>query len=88
MLRDSEVNQMYSTKIILPNVDTIKKFVALASKFDFPIILSSKNCVVNGRSIMGIFSLDLSKAIKIEFPENCDEEFKKALVNFQENLND
>ncbi len=74
---------MYSTKITLDNVDTIKRFVGLASKYDFPIILSSKNCVVNGRSIMGIFSLDLSKAIKIEFPEDCDENFKKALVEFQ-----
>lgn len=75
---------MYATKINLTNVDTIKKFVALTCKYDFPIILSSKNCVVNGRSIMGIFSLDLSKAIKIEFPEDCDESFKKALAEFQE----
>ncbi len=73
---------MYSTHIRLSDVATIKKFVFLANQYEFPIILYSGHCVVNGRSIMGIFSLDLSKEIVVECPEGCSDDFKRKIEPF------
>ena len=54
---------MYNAKIQLVNVDDVKRFVTAANKYDFEIDLTSGRYTVHGKSIMGIFSLDLSKEI-------------------------
>ncbi len=54
---------MYNAKIQLVNVDDVKRFVTAANKYDFEIDLTSGRYTVDGKSIMGIFSLDLSKEI-------------------------
>ena len=37
---------------------------------------------MNGKSIMGIFSLDLSKPIKLEVEGNCPQQFIASLEPF------
>lgn len=54
---------MYTAKIQLINVDDVKRFVTAANNYDFEIDLTSGRYTVDGKSIMGIFSLDLSKEI-------------------------
>ena len=62
---------MRSVSILLDSVDKIKSFVYDISRFrtDFDII-SGRYCV-DAKSIMGIFSLDLSKPLSLEI--HCDE---------------
>ncbi|HHV60343.1 MAG TPA: HPr family phosphocarrier protein [Clostridiaceae bacterium] len=68
---------MKSTYILLKTINDVKDFVNIASKYDFEIDLSSGRYVVDAKSIMGIFSLDLSKPIKVEVAaENADKLFK------------
>ena len=74
---------MVTAKIALPNVDEVKKFVDIVSKCPAHVELVSGRYQVNGRSIMGIFSLDLSKEIKLtasQYDENFIEEIKDFIV--------
>lgn len=52
--------------IKLNSVDKVKSFVNKVSKFDEDIDLVSGRYVVDAKSLLGIFSLDLSKPIELE----------------------
>lgn len=56
---------MIEKKIALTNIKDVKDFVNAANMCDFSIDLSSGRYTVDGKSIMGIFSLDLSKPITL-----------------------
>lgn len=53
-------------KITLNSINDVKNFVNIVSKYDFDIDLISERYVVDAKSIMGIFSLDLTKTITVE----------------------
>lgn len=73
---------MYTATISLSNIDTVKKFVNVANKYDFSVNLHSDKYVVNGKSIMGIFSLNLSKPVRLEIPDDCSQEFINDIKPF------
>lgn len=52
-------------KINLNSVNDIKDFVNIVNRFDNNIDVSSKRAVVDAKSIMGLFSLDLSKPVEV-----------------------
>lgn len=56
---------MKTVDISLNSIDKVKSFVNDISKFDFDFDLVSGRYVIDAKSIMGIFSLDLSKAITL-----------------------
>jgi phosphocarrier protein HPr len=56
---------MNSVEISLSSINSVKDFVNIVNKYDYDIDLSSGRYVVDAKSIMGIFSLDLSKPIKM-----------------------
>lgn len=56
-------------KIKLETIDKIKKFVNSVQKFESDIDLVSGRYVVNSKSIMGIFSLDLSRPVGVVIHE-------------------
>lgn len=76
---------MYTEEILLSDIEAVKKFVSFANNFDFPVNIVSGKYVINGKSIMGIFGLDLSQAIKVEVDESCPVEFKEQLKKFKAN---
>lgn len=57
---------MKSFNIILKSINDVKDFVNTVNRYDFDVDLTSGRYVVDAKSIMGIFSLDLSKPIKVE----------------------
>ena len=57
---------MQSVTIMLNTVTDVKTFVNVVSKYDFDVDLVSGRYAIDGKSIMGIFSLDLSKQIRVE----------------------
>ena len=57
---------MKTVKISLNSIDKVKSFVNDITKFDVDFDLVSGRYVIDAKSIMGIFSLDLSKPIKVE----------------------
>ena len=65
---------MKTIKISLNSIDKVKSFVNYITKFDSDFYLVSGRYVIDAKSIMGIFSLDLSKPIdlNIHADENLD----------------
>ena len=56
---------MKTVQISLNSIDKVKSFVNDISKFSNDFDLVSGRYVIDAKSIMGIFSLDLSKAIDL-----------------------
>lgn len=52
-------------QIMLHSVQDVKDFVHFANRFPFDFDLVSGRYVVDGKSIVGIFSLDLSNPIDV-----------------------
>ncbi len=57
---------MKTFNILLSSINDVKDFVNIVSRYEFDVDLTSGRYVVDAKSIMGIFSLDLSKPIKVE----------------------
>ena len=56
---------MKTVLISLNSIDKVKSFVNSITKFDYDFDLVSGRYVIDAKSIMGIFSLDLSKPIEL-----------------------
>ena len=56
---------MKTIKVSLNSIDKVKTFVNDINRFDFDFDLVSGRYVIDAKSIMGIFSLDLSKPIDL-----------------------
>ena len=65
---------MKTVMISLNSIDKVKSFVNDISRFDYDFDLVSGRYVIDAKSIMGIFSLDLSKPIELNIhaTENVD----------------
>ena len=56
---------MKTVKIRLASIEAVRNFVEIVRKFEGDIDLSSGRYVVDAKSIMGIFSLDLMNPITL-----------------------
>ncbi|MCM1186565.1 MAG: HPr family phosphocarrier protein [Lachnoclostridium sp.] len=56
---------MKTVQISLNTIDKVKSFVNDITTFDYDFDLVSGRYVIDAKSIMGIFSLDLSKPIDL-----------------------
>lgn len=67
-------NTMKSVKIKLDTAEAVKKFVNITARYDFDLTLKSGKYVVDAKSILGIFSLDLDEPIVLEIAsDDCDD---------------
>ncbi len=65
---------MKAFNIALKSITDVKDFVNIVNRYDFDVDLSSGRYVVDAKSIMGIFSLDLSKPIRVQVhTDDCGE---------------
>jgi hypothetical protein len=62
-------------KIKLDTIDKVKSFVNAMQTIPFPVAASSGRYVVDAKSIMGIFSLDLGSAVSL-YVDLPDEKIK------------
>lgn len=56
---------MKSVEIRINTINDIRNFVDLASRCSFDVDLASARYTVNGKSIMGVASLDKSKPLNV-----------------------
>ena len=63
---------MKTVSISLNSIDKVKSFVNDLTKFDDDFDLVSGRYVIDAKSIMGIFSLDLSKPIDLNIHATDD----------------
>ena len=74
---------MKSYNIKLSLAETVKTFVNTVNRYPYDMDLRSGRHVVDAKSILGIFSLDLSRPITLDvYADSCDE-LEKELEAFQ-----
>jgi len=74
-------------QVNLNSIEKVKKFVRMMSEIEDNIDLVSGRYIVDAKSLLGVFSLDLSKPIKLEFNGSRNEEsIKKTLQEFDYEL--
>ncbi len=56
---------MEKVQVLLNSIDKVKEFVDIASSFEYNFDLKSGRYIIDGKSIMGIFSLDLSQPLEL-----------------------
>lgn len=70
---------MNSVMIRLSSIQDVRTFVDTVTKYTIDIDLSSGRYVVDAKSIMGIFSLDLMSPIKLSAQTDKEEEIKALM---------
>ena len=65
---------MKTISIKLSTIEDVRKFVETVTSYDMDIDLASGRYTVDAKSIMGIFSLDLSKPIDLNIHAEDDAE--------------
>lgn len=74
---------MYSSTIMINNIDTAREFVDKMAKFmDTEITLTSGNYSIDGHSIIGIISLDITKPIEVVAKGNVSDELITILKQY------
>ncbi|MBQ4575806.1 MAG: HPr family phosphocarrier protein [Clostridia bacterium] len=75
---------MKKVDIRLSSIQDVRNFVNIVGKYDMDIDLASGRYIVDAKSIMGIFSLDLLQPITLTAQnDDCDdlmEEIKEYIV--------
>ncbi len=72
---------MKSVYVDLSNVNCIKNFASIVSRYDGAFDLIQGRYRVDAKSIVGIFSLDLSKPVELQI-ENESDDLLRALARF------
>lgn len=71
-------------QVDLNSIEKVKEFAKIMATIEDNIDLISGRYIVDAKSLLGIFSLDLSKPIKVEFNgSKNEEEIKKKLQEFE-----
>ena len=73
---------MKTVNVMLGTINDVKEFVNVVTKYDFDVDLVSGRYAVDAKSIMGIFSLDLSKPIRVDIHYDDAGEFLAAVKKF------
>ena len=69
---------MKSIKISLEMAQKVKELVSITQDCPYEILLKSGKYVVDAKSILGIFSLDLSQPLSVEiYSDDCAELLEK-----------
>ena len=70
--------------VAINTINKVTEFVQKASQVDGDVICSKGRYTVDGKSIMGIFSIDVSEGIIVEYPETAIE-FEEYISQFKMN---
>lgn len=57
---------MYPFYVSLSSIEDVKKFVDAANHCDCEVDVLSGRYIINAKSIMGLFSIDLAKPVRVE----------------------
>lgn len=65
---------MTTAKININTIDDVKNFVSIVTRCDYDVDIISGRYAIDAKSIMGIFSLDLSKELTLNIhSDNCSD---------------
>lgn len=68
------MTDMKTVNVEITTIEDVKKFVSTVAKCDYDVDIISGRYAIDAKSIMGIFSLDLSKPLEMRIhSDDCDE---------------
>lgn len=73
---------MKSVNIRLTMTDHVKNFVSIVNRYPYEMDLRSGRYVVDAKSILGIFSVDLSRPIRMDIYSDDCEDLLEALKGY------
>lgn len=73
---------MKTIYVKLNNITDVSQFAAQASLVDGDVTVKKGKYVIDGKSIMGLFSLNLSTGVTVEYPEDATN-FENYIVTFK-----
>lgn len=71
-------------KVKLSSIDEVKQFVDVMRGYhgDVDVSASNKNYIVDGKSILGVFSLDLNDELTVKFYDGLPDTYLSTLKPF------
>mgnify|MGYP004633762053 CR=1 FL=1 len=73
---------MTIVKIRINTINDVKEFVSLVSRCDYDVDIVSGRYAIDAKSIMGIFSLDLSKELELHVHSDDCADFLDQIKSF------
>ena len=75
---------MLEMDISLGTIERVKKFVWKIARFDESFEIINEDCIIDAKSILGIFSVDLSKPLLLRINADGDrlKEIKEVVKEF------
>ena len=73
---------MKTVQISLNSIDKVKSFVNAITQYEYDFDLISGRYVIDAKSIMGIFSLDLSKPLILNADTDDEAKVKETFADF------
>jgi len=81
-LRKGRLFIMKTVVVSLDSINDVKNFVNSVNKYEFDVDLVSGRYIVDAKSIMGIFSLDLSKPITVNIQSDDAQAFLDEIKDY------
>ena len=75
---------MVKTTVILNDMNKMKRFIDKVFRFESNIDAVKERYVVNAKSVMGLFSLDLSEPIELRLYSASEDEMVKFINDMKE----
>lgn len=82
MNKRKEGEKMKTKLIKIIGINDLSDFITKANEVEGDILVQKGKFVVDGKSLLGIMSIDISSGAKIEYPEDAIE-FDKYLERFE-----
>ena len=73
---------MKTVKININTINDVKNFVSIVSRCDFDVDIVSGRYAIDAKSIMGIFSLDLSKELTLNIHSDACADFLDQIKDY------
>ena len=73
---------MVEHKIMLTSIDDVKNFAAIAGTKKYDIDITSGRYIINAKSIMGIFSLDLTRPLNVIAHSEKEDDFSSLISSY------
>ena len=70
----------YAT-ILIPTIDNVKKFVSAVNKYACEAVLITGRYTIDAKSIMGVFSLDVTKPLTLRLDIDGSKDDREELLN-------
>ncbi len=73
---------MVEERIMFSSIDDVKNFAAIANTKPYDVDITSGKYLINAKSIMGIFSLDLTRPLNVVAYCDDNEQFLDEIKGF------